>query len=663
MTSQTQTPLVGPLRRRGPRAILRFEPLTRDAHAALVVTRRGRLLGVIPAGGRRTLSDYLDWPYEVREVDMRERLLSIVQQCESAEAGYNFALTMQVTYRVTRPERVALEHMDVLAELEQAIAQRARAIAATLGIEQTSALKDYLLEALTSGNELPARFTALGLAFCRADIAVELGADERVRADALREQTRDRPLLARLRTESLDPSRTFDVQVGGFYRVRTRAADAPAFAEVEETIRALLTTALDRVGMAYAPADYRTAAEAMTDALWNDGVLKAELAAAGIELLRPAVHIYPDREDLGQPFLLEDSHMHIRRLRPRLAIAPPPDAQDGAAGAPFDESLAEEGDTDRTVEGELVHPEEEGARPPSGGWPGDWRGLVGELRGDSDGASWWVDEEGTPGDQVSLAAEAGGLPADAVADSPAATAGEEEAASEEMSAGVLVAGPAREEVATMGEDGRWTHDAADSLAAASGEKVAPSPEEVAAVLPVDALEPGEPAAEDAAGSPVEAADTTLAAGNSPEATVAPDAARDGEHAAGAAPDAVRDAQGDPSAHAPEQAVIEGWVRLLQAGGRAQLKLWTLELSEAPARLPEILGPLTADPAVLAHAGDPAHQRALVQALGGAVRQEPAPPSPTPPQAHTDDDVPDWLQLRASVQQGRGTDAGRSGGAA
>jgi hypothetical protein len=103
------------------------------------------------------------------------------------------------------------------------------------------------------------------------------------------------------------------------------------------------------------------------------------------------------------------------------------------------------------------------------------------------------------------------------------------------------------------------------------------------------------------------------------------------------------------------------VRLLQSSGRAHFKLWALELAEAPERLPEILFGLTADAALLAPAGVPAYQQALVQALGGAVWQEPAPSVPS--QAHADDDAPDWLQLRAAVGNDTGADAGRSGGAA
>ncbi|HEY3232223.1 MAG TPA: hypothetical protein VGJ87_23525, partial [Roseiflexaceae bacterium] len=120
MTEHMRTPLIGPLRRRGWRAIARFRPLSNTPHTALVITRQGRLAGVIPAGERRVLSDYVTWPYDFREVDMRERRLLVRQRVASRDAGYEFDATLQLTYQVERPERVALELEDALIELEQA---------------------------------------------------------------------------------------------------------------------------------------------------------------------------------------------------------------------------------------------------------------------------------------------------------------------------------------------------------------------------------------------------------------------------------------------------------------------------------------------------------------------------------------------------------------
>jgi hypothetical protein len=374
MVFQTNTPLVGPPRRRGLRAILRFVPLADTPHAALVITRRGALVGVIPAGSRRTLSDYLDLPCELREVDMRERPLVLTRRCESAEQGFVFDVTLQIAYQVVRPEHVALAHVDVLAELEEAIDQRARAVAATLGVEQASVLKDYLVEALVTGNELPRRFEALGLALRRVDVAVELGATERTHAEAVRDQIRDRPLLARFRVETNQPDATFDVQVGGFYRVTSRSIDAESV-PAEETIYDIVARALGRVGVGFAPEQYRDAARAMDERLWNDSVLKAELAAAQVELLRPAVHIFPDRallEQLGRPLLLEDGRRREPRLRrlsvsPRLALAAPRDEADTPPASPLLH------DAPLTVDSEVVENQlPSDPTPLDGNWFADW---------------------------------------------------------------------------------------------------------------------------------------------------------------------------------------------------------------------------------------------------------------------------------------------------
>src|SRR5262249_8322041 len=85
MTEQSQMPLVGRPKRRGWREIVWFRPLTSSTHATLVVTRRGRLRGILPADSPRVLSDYLAWPYDFREVDTRERLLALEQRLESSD--------------------------------------------------------------------------------------------------------------------------------------------------------------------------------------------------------------------------------------------------------------------------------------------------------------------------------------------------------------------------------------------------------------------------------------------------------------------------------------------------------------------------------------------------------------------------------------------------
>ncbi len=310
MEAYQSDPLVSPIRRRGWREIVRFAPLTAQPHVALVIFRRGRVISIIPANTRRTLSDYLDWPFEYREVDLRERLLELNLRLDSCDVGYAFTAVLRLVYQVVRPERVAVEHADVLYEFETAIAQRARAIAQKLGIEQSGLLKEYLFEALMSGNELPQRFDQLGLALRRADVAIELDHHAREFAETVYEQFRDRPLLMSLALESSQPGATFAVQVGGFYRLRSRDGELHTPATAEPIIRAAVHRSLDRVAMRFAPQQEHDAVTAMSDELWHDTVLKATLAASNLELLRPAVQILAHPPALGAsapPPMLADS--------------------------------------------------------------------------------------------------------------------------------------------------------------------------------------------------------------------------------------------------------------------------------------------------------------------------------------------------------------------
>ncbi len=301
MLAEPNTSLVGVVRRRSWKDILTLRPPTRSAHLALVMIRRGQLAGLLPANARHTLSDYLVLPYEYREVDMRERLLVVERRCESADAGHYFTVNARLIYQVVRPERVAVGHIDVLSEFESLVAQRMSTTSSTLGIEQVSTFREYFTEALLAGNEVPRRFDGLGLMLCRADIDISLGAQERMRADAVRELVRERPLKLRLAIESSDPDQTFDVLVGVFYRLKTRDVETIVLTDIEATIRTAISHTLHRIGMRYSPREYRAAAAMMTEDLWNDGVLKADLLASGIELLRPAAQIQLDSRYLGAP--------------------------------------------------------------------------------------------------------------------------------------------------------------------------------------------------------------------------------------------------------------------------------------------------------------------------------------------------------------------------
>jgi hypothetical protein len=296
MTEQTQMPLIGPLRRRGWREIMYFRPLSNISYVALVVTRQGRLAGVIPANDRRVLSDYLTWPYDFREVDMRERLLLVHRPVESCDAGYEFDATLKLTYQVEQPERVALELEDALAELEGALAQSMRATSRSFGVEQATALEENLREALLYGDVLRERLEALGLGLRRADVAVELDERARERAEALRQHMRERPLLARLAIESLEPAISFDVLLGGGYRLTSRTLTIVAQEAHDAALQDAIARTLGRVGIAFAPHDYAAAGQAMAEALRQDALLQSELSAAEIELVRPTVRIQPDRQ-------------------------------------------------------------------------------------------------------------------------------------------------------------------------------------------------------------------------------------------------------------------------------------------------------------------------------------------------------------------------------
>ena len=170
-------PLVGPSKRRGWREIIWFRPLTSSTHVALVMTRRGRLAGTLPANGPRVLSDYLAWPYDFREVDTRERMLALDQRLESCDCGYEFGVSLRLIYQVVQPDRVALDLDDVPPELAHAIMQSLRLIGRSFGVEQDKGFEEHLEEMLIHGDALTQRVQSLGLVLRRADATVTL--DER----------------------------------------------------------------------------------------------------------------------------------------------------------------------------------------------------------------------------------------------------------------------------------------------------------------------------------------------------------------------------------------------------------------------------------------------------------------------------------------------------
>jgi hypothetical protein len=103
-------------------------------------------------------------------------------------------------------------------------------------------------------------------------------------------------LLARLAIESLEPTISFDVLLGGGYRLTSRTLTIVALEAYDAAIQDAIARTLRRVGIAYAPHDYSAAAQAMGEALCQDALLQSDLSAAEIELVRPTVRIQPDRQ-------------------------------------------------------------------------------------------------------------------------------------------------------------------------------------------------------------------------------------------------------------------------------------------------------------------------------------------------------------------------------
>ena len=301
MTEQSQMPLVGPPKRRGWREIVWFRPLTPSTHAALVVTRRGRLVSILPAGGPRVLSDYLAWPYDFREVDTRERLLVLDQRLESFDSSYEFLVSLRLIYQVVQPDRVALELEDVSTELAHAVVQSLRLSGRSFGVEQDKTFEEHLQETLITSDALVQRVQLLGLVLRRVDVIVTLDQPTRAHAEALRFAMRERPLHFQIAVESLEPDRSFDVHVGGSYRLTERRAQDGPSDTTDSAIQLAITRTLRRIGITFAPSDYPNAAKAMAEVLRKDALLQSELAMVHAQLLRPTVQIQPDRSMVHVP--------------------------------------------------------------------------------------------------------------------------------------------------------------------------------------------------------------------------------------------------------------------------------------------------------------------------------------------------------------------------
>jgi hypothetical protein len=299
MNQTEQRPLAGRSRRRGWIDILLFRPLSTNPQVALVLTRRGRLFSVIPAGSARVISDYIDWPCEIIEVDGRERQLVLDLPLESRDSGRCFQAAIQLVYSVVRPERVALEIDDALGELERTLIAAMQITARSLTIDHPATLKESILELLQRGGSLAIRIASLGLALRRADIAIDIQPSDRAFVERLNELQREHIFACRILAESQDPKIDFEVHVTGAYRYRSRAMLNSQPDEAEFALRTMIANSIRRVAIEYAPHESREAANAMIEALRTNSILIAELAAAELEFSQPVIDIRPARPMLA----------------------------------------------------------------------------------------------------------------------------------------------------------------------------------------------------------------------------------------------------------------------------------------------------------------------------------------------------------------------------
>jgi hypothetical protein len=620
MSEQPPRPLIGPLQQRGWREVLRLRPIGNASHVALVITRQGRQAGIIPADDRRVLSDYITWPYEFREVDTRERLMPIVLRLDSCDAGYEFDASFKLIYQVERPERVALELENALAELEQALVQSIRATSRSFGVEQVKALEHNLLEALLYGDVLRKRLSTLGLMLRHADVTIQLDERARERAEIMRDHMRERPLMVRLAVESLDSATSFVALLGGSYRLTSRLPTAGVAEAGEAQLQEIILRTLTRVAITFAPHDYEAAERAMADALRHDSLLQAELATAEIELLRTTVKIQPDR----------DMVLAAQQATPALP-APEP-----SVGAYYTPPLLPAAQTDAY-------------QPPETPMP--W-GAFGQMFGreqeqpmpqdsflPSENWSAQVPVEIDRGEQAFRSA-LDSAPEDAIAPRVFGDAAGAELSVPDLDSSSEGAGnEAEAKEAGMPDN---LPDAAPAEPASPGEGVQGSPDQ-------EAISWGWLGSAYSRSRP---ADTTSRSQASPDEPAA----------------YTPDLSFVPAPEAPSNEPVEvdptrvaRWLNLLKADDPALFKLWSLELQGQPEALPTILSALTNDPNVLRMADDPLHQHALVLALQqpAALPQQPeeapppaassaVPPAPPPPAVPEESEPPpDWLRLRRS----------------
>ncbi len=592
-------PLVMPPRRRGWIDILLLRPLGTSPHTALVMTRRGQLVGVVPAGSTRVLSDYLDWPCEVIEVDGRERRIGLSFQLESCDSGRFFQAELQLIYQVFRPERIALEVDDALGEFEQLIHAALSSTAHPLSLDQGSILKESIIELFQRENSLANRAIALGLMLKRIHVEVEPKESDRHFMEMLKDFQRERPLMWRFYSESLDPRISFEIQVGGFYKIRRHlipSSTGSGIDEIEFALRNGIERAIRRVAIEFAPQEYREAARAMSEALTMSPVLLAELASAEVDLLRPAVEIQPARP------MLADT------MRARLALPAPTEATEADSLDWILPPLAALPDA-RSTSGMPLASEDPHAMLPAESEP--------DLEPE---AELWADEHIAPATFATPELRAAPI---------------EPSAMPNWLVDRALFGAKQPDIEREEHIPEWLRgwDHANSI-------VTPS-------YSTPLLTAQEPTLEDPGDHDV----TITSEAKSTNTQETEEGETDAKLAEPDEPtQALAQLAPASSANWAKASDISGqvarWMRLLRSDGDEEFERWATILIEQPVRLPAILSGLIRDPATLDHAEESDYQQALADELSGFVVV------PTPPPWLSEEvtksaepELPDWMQLR------------------
>ena len=293
MSNQHTDLLVTAPHQRGWGEIFRLRPLTVRPHVAVIITRAGRFVSVIPPGSKHTLSDLLDRPCELREVDMRERTLFLERAIPSRDPERCFQVRAQLAYRVIQPARVALEIADPLGELTTTALQAFQSHAELLGVEQADVLRDQAEEYLRSEAPFAQRASELGIAVRHASVLVSLEHRDRMFADHLLYQMHPRPFNAQFLVGQHDPAMAVFVELSCLYRVISRRGLVRTADELDRMLHSLFENALARLANIVPNYTLRELGALIADRLLADRMVRAEVGQLDIELSDLVLTIEP----------------------------------------------------------------------------------------------------------------------------------------------------------------------------------------------------------------------------------------------------------------------------------------------------------------------------------------------------------------------------------